>query len=60
MIQIKKIWGHLLKKMTELKQFLIQQADFSDIRDFSKIAVFMDFGCHFKIPAMGTIFRSET
>ena len=33
---------------------------FSDIRYFSKMAVFKDFGGCFKIPATGTIFGPET
>ena len=41
--------------MTGLKQFSFVLADFSDIQNFSKIVVFIDFGVHFKIPAMETI-----
>ena len=47
-------------KMTELEQFQSRPADFSDIRDFSKIVVFMDFGDHFKLPVTGTIFGPKT
>ena len=46
--------------MTELEQFSFSPADFSDIRDFLMIAVFMDFGGNFEIPATGTIFGPET
>ena len=48
------------QKITELEQFPSGPADFSDIHDFSKIVVFMDFGGHFKIPATGTILGPET
>ena len=42
--------------MTELEQFLFGPADLSDMRDFSNIAVFMDFN----IPVTGTILGPNT
>ena len=35
--------------MTELEQILFVPVDFSEIRKFSKIAVFKDFGGRFEI-----------
>ena len=43
------------QKLTPLEQFLSIQEALSDIRDFSKIMVFKDFGGHIKIHATGTI-----
>ena len=46
--------------MTELDLFLIGLATFSDVKDFSKMTFFKDFGVHFKIHAMGTISWPDT
>ena len=43
------------QKMTELEQILFVPVDFSEIRKFSKIAVFKDFGVRFEIRVMSTI-----
>ena len=55
MIKMRKIWGPLQKKMTELEQFLFGLVYFSEIRDFSQIAIFVDFGGLLKICTMCTI-----
>ena len=51
----KKLFRSFAPKTTALEQFPSGPVDFSDIRDFSKIAVFMNFDGHFNIPVMGTI-----
>ena len=48
-------WGYLHKKC-QPRAILFGLADFSEIRDFSNIAVFTDFGDRFEIPARGAIF----
>ena len=44
--------------MTELEQILFVLVDFYEIRKFSKIAVFKDFGGHFEICVRSTILVS--
>ena len=53
--KLKKIWGHLLKKMTKLEQFSFGLEELYDIFYFSNIAIFIVFGSCFKIPALGPI-----
>ena len=43
------------QKITELEQILFIPVDFSEIRKFSKIAVFKDFGSRFESRITGTI-----
>ena len=56
---IKKIRSFPPKK-AELEQFLSGPVDFSDIGNFSKFVVFMNFGGHFKIQVTGTILGPKT
>ena len=56
MIQVQKFLAHFdKKKPTNQSKFFSFPVDLSEICDFSKIAVFKDFGGHFEIRVTGTI-----
>ena len=50
----------LKKRTSKLEQLFFGQADFSEIHEFSKEAIFKDFGGLFKIHATGTTLGAET
>ena len=54
MIQMKRDLSSFGPKMTEQEQILFVSVNLSEIRKFSKIAVFKDFDGCFEIRVMGT------